>query len=48
LWSRKDINIDEIFSLSIAYEIKNENDDPNPDLSMNVKIDMIGKTGKMQ
>ena len=30
LWSRKDINIDEIFSFSIAYEITNENDDPEP------------------
>ena len=28
LWSRKDINIDEIFSFSIACEITNENDDP--------------------
>lgn len=30
LWSRKDINIDEIFSFSIACEITNENDDHEP------------------
>jgi len=30
LWSRKDINIDEIFSFSIACEITNDNDDPEP------------------
>lgn len=30
LWSRKDINIDEIFSFSIVCEIRNENDDPEP------------------
>jgi len=29
-WSRKGINIDEIFSFSIACEIMNENDDPKP------------------
>jgi hypothetical protein len=30
LWSRKDMNIDEIFSFTVACEIINENDDLEP------------------
>ena len=39
-------NMDEIFSYSVACDIVNESEDPEPRSSLNIKIGMIGQNGK--
>ena len=43
LWNRNEMeNINEIFSYSVACDIVNGSEDPEPRSLLNIKIDMIG------